>query len=803
MFSELSMSIGNGGASQIAAGLDADIQAKIDAVVRRALVRFGAAAALVSLVSGDRSRLVSVAGLALPEMGGVDPFAVDAGAKEAISVVPDARDDARFRDHPLVAGPPHLRFHAGAALMAAGGRRIGTLRILDRQPRQVFSARDGLAFSRLARQATDQLELQRLRRFEKIADVTNATTTDAIIGVDAHNRIVHWNGAAEALSGWTEAEALDRQLSLIMPRRLHALHNDGRHWPGQADSSGLVCRTLLVPATTRDGRELPVELSIARWTNHTAITTDGFVVIVRDVSERKTLETQRDAVLHRLSEQIAAIEESFDGIAITDADGLFTFMNDAHAAMFGFASGADAHGLSWRSLYGSDEIARLERDAFPAPNHPFRWRGRATGTRRDGTTIEQEISLSRNNRGCIVLVSRDIGARIVAERDQALRREQILIAHRQEALGQIAAGLAHDFNNCIAAIAGSASMILDQGSDGVRPHAERIAAATVNAGSLVRKMLTLGSRTRTHEQFDMGNTVADVGELLRAGLAAAQRLHIALPPAPITTHGDATELMQIILNLGTNARDALGGAPGHIMISLSMWEPSDSVGTLVIGTFPDRRAASIRVTDDGSGMAAEDIPHVFAPNYSSKAGQGSGLGLAIVARLVATIGGGIILSTSPGSGTMFEIIWPLDQRPQAPVAPGSDALPHPQQPLAGFSILVAEDDPLTLATLTALFEAAGAETGPCERPDDALEALHGDPDSWDLLVTDYDMPGMTGAELAAAAAQVRPDLPVLLCTALPEAAQPHRDKFAAIIDKPMIGSRLVGAALAALQAASA
>jgi PAS domain S-box-containing protein len=790
--------VGSHSVERGATGLEVDIQAEIDAIVLEALVRFGAASALVNKISGDRFRVISVAGLALPEMGGAHAFMFDARAEEAIFVVPDALCDERFCNDPLVVGQPHLRFYAGAALITVAGHRIGTLSIFDTQPRQVFSEPEGRALSRLAHQVMIQLELQRLRRIERIAAAANKTSNDAIIGVDAHNRIVHWNRAAEKIFGWSEIDALDQQFSLIVPSRPQTTHEIGMADIREAAYSGLVCKTVEVPAITRDGCELPVELSLARQANHSASTAGEFVAIIRDVSDRKKLEIQRDDVLHQLSEQMAAIEESVDGIAITDADGLFTFMNVAYAAMFGFTSGADALGLPWRSLYSSDEVARLEREAFPVLNHQSRWRGRSTGTRRDGTTVEQEISLSLINSGRIVVVTRDVGARIAAERDQALLRERLLIGHRQEALGQIAAGLAHDFNNCIAAIAGSASMILDQGSDGVRAHAKRILAATGNAGSLVDKMLTLGSRNRKQEEFDLGKTVTDVVELLRAGLAKSQRLHAALPPEPIAAHGDATELMQIILNLGINARDALGGAHGLIMISLSMWEPADRAGTLAIGTFPNRRAALIRITDNGSGIAAENIPHVFQPNYSSKAGNGSGLGLAIVARLVTMVGGGIALSTSLGSGTTFEIIWPLDQRSRSPVVPYSVAPPHPEQPLAGFNILVAEDDPLTLATLTTFFEAEGAEVGPCDRPEDALEALRSDPDGWALLVSDYDMPGMNGAELAAAAGQVRPDLPVLLCTAMPQAALLYKDMFTAIIDKPIIGGRLVDAAIAAI-----
>jgi PAS domain S-box-containing protein len=781
-----------------AVGIDADISAEIDEIVLLALVRFGAAVALVILDSGAVFRVQSVAGLDLPEMTGVLPPWLDVASKEAILVVPDAQNDERFCNHPLVVGSPHLRFCAAAALTTAAGRRIATLGIYDTQPRQTFSDGDFRALSRLARQVMVQFELQRLRNVEKIGDIINTVTNNAIVAVDMHDRIIYWNRGAEVMFGWSAEEALSEQLAIILPSRHQDGHNDGMARLREEAPYRLVGKTVEVPAIMRDGRELSVELSLAEWAKQPTGIVGGYVAIIRDTSERRALQAERDAVTHRMSEQMAAIENSVDGIAVTDSEGLFTFMNDAHAAMFGFSSCAEAYGQSWRSLYSRDEVSRLEAEAFPILHRDNRFRGRTVGIRRDGTTIEQEISLSLNSSGRLVCVTRDVGPRIAAEREQNLLREQLLIAHRQEALGQIAIELAHDFNNCIAAIAGSASLILHQDINAVRPHAQRIVAATINARSLVQKMLKLGSRSRTQEQFNVGNTVADVGEVLRPGLSMSQRLNIELPPEPIVAHGDATELMQIVLNLGINARDALGGAPGRITVSLSIWEPPSKAGTLVIGTLPDRRAALIRVTDDGSGMANDDIPRIFKRYYSSKPKNGSGLGLAIVARLVTMVGGGIAVSTKLGAGTTFEILWPLDQRSKPPLLTSRFARPDPQHPLAGFSILVAEDNPLTLATLSKILEEAGAEVGPCERPEDALEALRSDPDSWALLVTDYDMPEMTGAELAAAAGRVRPDLPVLLCTAMPEAALPHQDMFTAIIDKPMIGSVLVAAAAAAL-----
>lgn len=780
---------------------DSQPDADIDMITLLAADRFDAPIALVSLVDVDRQWCKSSAGLALPETSRTASFCAHAIMADVVFVVPDTHADDRFRDNPLVVGDPHVRFYAGAPLTTTSGYRIGTLCVLDTQPRQDFLERDCHALAMMARQTMRHLELQQLRRSYSTSHLIDATTTDAFVCADVDSRIIHWNRGAEAMFGWAANETLGKPLSLIIPRRHRAGHNKGMARLRAGAPARLVGKTVEVPATTRAGLELPIELSLVRWTDEASGSAGGFAAIMRDVSERKALEAERDLVTQRLSEQLAAIDASNDGIAITDAAGIFTFMNDAHAAMFGLGSGADGCGLSWRSLYSSDEIERLELVAFPRLNRERSWRGRATGTRRDGSKVEQETSLSLHSGGGIVCVTRDIGLQLAAERDQLLLREQLLVMQRQEALGQIAAGIAHDFNNCIAAISGSAAMILDQGTGPAHPHAERIVAASTSAGSLVKKMLALGSRARSRERLDLRKVVSDVGELVRAGLTSSQRLHIDLPPDPLITYGDATELMQIILNLGVNARDALGGAPGRIVIELSLATPEYDDTRLVIGSRPKQAAALIRVSDNGSGIPAAAIPSIFEPYYTNKKGFGSGLGLAIVARLVTAADGAIGLSTRMGEGTVFDILWPLDQRTQLRTLSKVSQPAVTSCSLKGVGILIADDDPHVMATLANVLEAAGAEVGPCQRPRDALTALRSDPDSWSLLITDFNMPGMTGAGLSAAARRIRPDLPVLLCTAMPDAARTHRELFTAILAKPVDNKQLVETAAWALTTA--
>jgi len=783
--------------------LDTAADADIDAITLLAADRFDAPIALVSLVETSRQWFKSAIGLTQRETRSDSSFCVHAIRDDVVFVVLDAHADPLFRSNPLVVGDPHARFYAGAPLITRSGHRIGTLCVLDTQPRPGFSDRDRRALAMMARQVMGHLELRQLRQSDSFAHLIDTTTTDAFVCADVDSRIIHWNRGAEAMFGWAACEALGQPLSLIIPNRHRAGHYNGMARLRAGAPTRLVGKTVEVPAMTREGRELPIELSLATWTDGASGPSEGYAAIIRDISDRKALEAERDAVTLRFSEQLAAIDASNDGIAITDTDGIFTFVNDAHGVMFGFASGADACGLSWRDLYSNDEVERLGQVAFPQLETERRWRGRATGTRRDGSKIEQEIALSLNSSGGLVCVTRDIGPRLAAERDQILLREQLIVVQRQEALGQIASGIAHDFNNCIAAIAGSASLIIDQGSAAARPHAQRIMAATASAGSLVQKMLALGGRTRTRERLDLRTVVGDVGELVRAGLTTSQRLVIHLPPEPLITYGDAAEVMQIVLNLGVNARDALGGSPGCIAISLDVADPDHSRAALAVGNRPTQRAAVIRVSDDGSGMAAADVPRIFNVYHTGKAGFGSGLGLAIVARLVTSAGGGIAVTTAPGAGSVFEIFWPLDQRSQPRTLPSSPPPPVSLRSLQSAGVLIAEDDPEVVATFAAVLEAAGAEVGQCQRPCDALAALRSDPDAWSLLVTDFDMPGMNGAELAAAARRIRPDLPVLLCTAIPEAARSHQGLFTAILAKPVANSMLVETAFQLLELATA
>ncbi|MEM9811979.1 MAG: ATP-binding protein, partial [Pseudomonadota bacterium] len=252
---------------------------------------------------------------------------------------------------------------------------------------------------------------------------------------------------------------------------------------------------------------------------------------------------------------------------------------------------------------------------------------------------------------------------------------------------------------------------------------------------------------------------------------------------------DPTEMLQIILNFGINARDALEGADGSVALRLytASYE-SAPPGVLIGAVATNRRYGVIEVSDTGTGMSREALRGIFKPYYTTKGDDGTGLGLVVVSTVANKIDGAVAVSSTPGRGSTFRFFWPLE-RDEHHAPPVAAAAMQQNVDLAGKLVLVCDDIPDVGRTIAALLEQAGAEVAVCEDPRDALEAVRDDPASWSLLITDFDMPFITGAELAEAVRLASPELPILLCSALAEARR-HAAHVDAILSKPVTSDSL-------------
>ena len=534
-----------------------------------------------------------------------------------------------------------------------------------------------------------------------------------------------------------------------------------------------------------DGRTLLI--------NDHATADGGAVSIATDITRLKATERS-------LAQRAVAIDTAQDGIAMTDKGGRFVYLNPSYLAEFGYTEEADLLGRHWSNLFRPEMANRISETGLRALEVEGTWRADVEGLTRSGEDVPLDVSITRLDDGGFVTVARDVSERQRNERERARMREQLQIAQRQEAIGQLAAGVAHDFNNVLSAISGSATLIALSG--GEETHTDRIIKACERAAELVNRLLALGAREPNREQVDLCAPFAEAVDLLRTGLPARTTLIASAPDHPVVAMADSTDLLQIILNLGINARDAMPDGRGELRMELSESTlasmPDDiRVGRLELG----QTYAIFSVSDSGTGISPEQIDAIFSPYFSTKGADGTGLGLAVVSSIVRAAGGAVGLSSVAGEGTEFRVYWPLDPEQSSfqqtrGLEPSGDQ-PDMQRHLVGATVLICDDSEPVSQVIAAILDNAGAETAVCNDPRDAYDAICEDPGAWSLLITDFDMPEMTGGDLAAAVRERVPTIPILLCTAL---SQHYRDgpPFYAVLPKPIEPDRLIALAGAAI-----
>lgn len=529
----------------------------------------------------------------------------------------------------------------------------------------------------------------------------------------------------------------------------------------------------------------------------------GYVGLRSDITELKQLAQRAQA------DRLAAMDLSRDAIAIAGPDGHFLYMNPAHRDMFGLDATEGCRERTWTELYDGETPELMTGTALPALDARGNWRGEVWYRRPDGSRVLHELSLTRRHAGGILCIARDLSERVRANRELARLRDDLQVARQRELIGHLSIGLTHDFNNLLAAISGSASLIADSGIVG--PNVQRIQLAVGQASGLLRRLSDFGMRPPLRERVDMRGPVRAAVDLLLADGSGAVELQLDLPARPVMVDAVQTDMMQVALNLLTNARDSILSEEyptgrGRIRIALCIASDAELKPPLAFGSLdPARAYCLLEVEDDGPGLDADARSRVFAPRLFSPSAVDCGSGLAILPSIVGKNGGAIALTSDGSSGARFSVFWPLDSdRNAAPAAPhGSRRRARPLSGrLDGHMVLVTDDNPDVLRVISAILENAGAEVASCTMAEDALEAVSEDPRHWDLLVTDYAMPSMSGARLAREVHAHVPDLPVLLMTAHTDwrtHGEGHSGReFAAVLGKPISSADLLAAAEAAI-----
>jgi PAS domain S-box-containing protein len=460
------------------------------------------------------------------------------------------------------------------------------------------------------------------------------------------------------------------------------------------------------------------------------------------------------------------VETADEGIWMSDAAGRTTFVNPKMAQMLG----ADADAMIGRTL------AEFEAEAGSGVSLPAE-DGRAAAAdagalrrelrfrRRDGAELWALVASQRIDDasghavGALAMVT-DITDRKRAEAEQARLETQLRESQKMEAIGTLAGGIAHDFNNILAAILGNVALAQQAGSgpDDAAP-LEQVRKAAVRARGLVQQILAFSRRQpHTLEVQPLRPIIEDAVSLLRPILPALVELDVRLAAQPLHAAADATQLQQVVLNLCTNAWHALQGRAGRITVGLDAVEPA-AAAARALPALPPGPLAHLWVADTGCGMSEATRARVFDPFFTTKpVGQGTGLGLSVVHGIVATHGGVIAVESTPGQGSRFDLYLPLRpaQALPAPAGPAESARGH------GERVVYVDDDPTMVLMVQALLRRWGYQVRCFGDPRAALDALRADPDAADLVVTDYNMPGISGLDLARELARLRPRLPVII-----------------------------------------
>lgn len=459
----------------------------------------------------------------------------------------------------------------------------------------------------------------------------------------------------------------------------------------------------------------------------------------------------------------ALLDHVSDAIVSTDLRGTIRSWNPAAASLYGWTED-EVRGRGIAEVVDPGEPPATEA-ALAAARAGETWHGELAHRDRQGAGVSVLATASRfgdadEARSGLVLSLRDVTAfRRTAE---ALRRtgEQLWHAQRLESLGRLAAGMAHDFNNTLSVIYGSAQFLaLDLAEDDPkRDDVKAIQEAVKSASALTQQLLAFGrGQSLRLEPLPVDAVLRDTERMLKRLVDADVRIETRPGADGALVNADRGKLQQVLVNLVVNARDAM-----------------PSGGTLGVETFiedsPDAaplpaRVAVLRVSDTGVGMDEETRARLFEPFFTTKAeGKGTGLGLSVVYGIVGQLGGTVEVESSPGEGATFEIRLPLLTRAGASRQPTLPPPAESAQPAALGTLLVVEDDERVRASMVRLLRHRGYGVVEAGDPHEALALVAADPAAIDGVLTDVVMPEMSGPDLVAQVRRFAPGVPAVYVT---------------------------------------
>jgi PAS domain S-box-containing protein len=494
----------------------------------------------------------------------------------------------------------------------------------------------------------------------------------------------------------------------------------------------------------------------------------------------------------------ATVEAAADGIVVTDDRGRVTRFNQRAVEMWNpppdvLESGTVDAWLAWAATLGlkPDVMKANYRAALASDNEHA-----SVISLKDGRVFERYSRPQRVDGRTVgrVFSFRDITARLKAEEEHRALERQMLHVQKLESLGVLAGGIAHDFNNLLVSVLGNAGLALAETdpTSPIRAQLTDIEVAAQRAAELTRQMLAYAGRGRfVVQRLNLSEVVDELVTLLRTVVARTADFDVRLAEGLPNVEADASQLRQVIMNLVTNAADAIEGTPGRIgittgrLIATREYLSQNCIGQdLAPGEF-----VFAEVSDTGCGMDEKTLARIFDPFFTTKV-TGRGLGLAAVLGIVRSHRGAIAVESSPGVGTRFRLLLPavavVDTNRRV-AASATKAL------VSSGTVLIVDDDDGVRTVATLSLERAGFRVVTACDGEEGVALMQKRGREFDIVLLDMTMPRLSGAETLQIFKQMRPELPVVLMSGYTEPDVDSKfgaDEIAGFLQKPFAPATL-------------
>ena len=480
---------------------------------------------------------------------------------------------------------------------------------------------------------------------------------------------------------------------------------------------------------------------------------------------------ETETALRESEEQTRLIlDTALDAVVTLDGNGQIIGWNTQAERMFGWTRqeilGQPLVSSIIPQKYREAHSQGIQRYLISGVSEILNSRIELSGLHRDGYEFPLEIAITavRSKGGTIFSgFLRDLTERRRTEDALLKSEEQRRQAQKMEAMGTLAGGIAHDFNNILSAIIGYTELAMTQIGVGssVLPRLQEVLRAGYRAKNLVRQILTFSRQGESGKKvIYLQPIVEEALNLLRVSLPSTITLHAELQSDSAPVLADATQIHQVVMNLGANAEYAMRTTGGILMVKLDEVEIDGSMAALFQGPHVGSYIR-LKVSDSGQGMSPSVKKRIFDPFFTTKdVGEGTGMGLSVIHGIVTSHEGVIRVDSQKGMGTSFTIYFPCSSVPVV----GQQGSSVPPSYSGRGTVMFVDDEVSIVKWAKDMLEELGYAVVAFTNGHEALQAFKQEPERFDVIVTDQTMPGMTGELLACQIRRLRPELPVILCS---------------------------------------